>query len=187
MVVFATADDLATRMKRVFTEEEAEWLDELLADATAYLQDQIGQLIYPRQTVTFEDWPSAGWVDLPQWPVVSVDAVERDGRGVEFERRPGRVRVRDDRAVDVTFTFGYSDPPRALTSLCVALVSQQLTLVEAGLGLSIGGLSSVALDDFKIAFANGGEGTGLTLPKLTIDGLRQSFGRGTVTQVETVT
>ena len=186
-MVFAEANDLASRLKREFTDEESAWVEELLADATAYLQDQIGQLIYPRQTVTFEDWPSAGWVDLPQWPVVSVDAVERDGVAVEFERRPGRVRVREDRAVDVTFTFGYSEPPRVLKSLCVALVSKQLTLVEAGLGLSIGGLSSVALDDFKIAFANGGEGTGLTLPKLTIDGLRQSFGRGTVTQVETVT
>ena len=186
-MVFAEANDLASRLKREFTGEESAWVDELLADATAYLQDHIGQLIYPRQTVTFEDWPSAGWVDLPQWPVVSVDAVERDGVAVEFERRPGRVRVREDRAVDVTFTFGHSEPPRVLTSLCVALGSQQLTLVEAGLGLSIGGLSSVALDDFKVAFANGGEGTGLTLPKLTIDGLRQSFGRGTVTQVETGT
>lgn len=186
MVVFATADDLGTRMKREFSDDEAAWLNELLADATAYLQDEIGQLVHPRQTVTFRDWPSAGWVDLPQWPVVSVDAVERDGVAVEFEPRPGRIRVRDDRPVDVTFTFGYLEPPRALTALCVALVSQQLLLVEAGLGLSIGGLSSVALDDFKIAFADGGEGTGLTLPKLTLDGLRQKYGRGTVTQVEAI-
>lgn len=185
--MFAVAADLGTRMKRELTPDEVLWIDELLADATAYLQDEIGQLIYPRETVTFTDWPSAGWVDLPQWPVVSVGGVERDGVAVEFEPRPGRVRVRDDRAVDVTFTYGYLTPPRSLTALCVALVSQQILLVEAGLGLSIGGLSSVALDDFKIAFADGGEGTGLTLPKVTLDGLRQKFGRGTVTQVETVT
>lgn len=185
--MFAKSDDLATRMKRVLTDDEKTWIDELLADATAYLQNEIGQLVYPRQTVTFEEWPSAGWVDLPQWPVVSVESVERDGVAVAFERRPGRVRVRDDAPVDVTFTYGYLEPPRTLTSLCVALVSQQILLVEAGLGLSIGGLSSVALDDFKIAFADGGEGTGLTLPKVTLDGLRQTYGRGTVFQVETVT
>lgn len=185
--MFAESNDLATRMQRELTPAEALWIDELLADATAYLQDEIGQLISPQQTATFTDWPSAGWIDLPQWPVVSVESVERDGHAVAFELRPGRVRVRDDQPVDVTFTYGYLEPPRNLTSLCVALVSQQILLVEAGLGLSIGGLSSVALDDFKIAFADGGEGTGLTLPKVTLDGLRQKYGRGTVFQVETVT
>ena len=184
MVAFATSDDLATRMKREWEEDEAEWLDELLADATAYLQREIGQLVYPQQTVTFTDWPSAGWVDLPQWPVISVDAVTRQGGPVEFDDRPGRIRVRTDEKVDVTFTFGYAECPRDLVGLCCALVSQQLVLVEAGLGLSIGGLSSVALDDFKLAFADGGEGTGLTLPKVTVDGLREAYGRGTVTQVD---
>jgi hypothetical protein len=184
VVAFATADDLGTRMKREFNEGESAWLDELLADATAYLQREIGQLVHPRQTVTFTDWPSAGWVDLPQWPVVSVDAVTRQGAPVEFDDRPGRIRVRTDEKVDVTFTYGYAECPRDLIGLCCSLVSQQLLLVEAGLGLSIGGLSSVALDDFKIAFANGGEGTGLTLPQVTIDGLRQSYGRGTVTQLD---
>ncbi len=182
--MFAEAKDLSKRLKREFSQAESEWLDELLADATAYLQREIGQQVAPRQTVTFSDWPSAGWVDLPQWPVVSVDAVERGGAPVSFEERPGRIRVGSDAKVDVTFTFGYSKPPRDLEALCCALVSQQLLLVEAQLGLSIGGLSSVALDDFKIAFADGGEGTGLTLPQVTIDGLKQSYGRGTVTQVD---
>lgn len=182
--MFAEATDLGTRLKREFSKEESAWLDELLADATAYLQREIGQKVAPRQTVTFSDWPSAGWVDLPQWPVVSVDAVERGGAAVSFEERPGRIRVGSDTKVDVTFTFGYSEPPRDLVALCCALVSQQLLLVEAELGLSIGGLSSVALDDFKIAFADGGEGTGLTLPKVTLDGLKQAYGRGTVTQVD---
>lgn len=185
-MVFAKADDLGTRMKREFSDEEAAWLDELLADATAYLQREIGQMVAPRQTVTFSDWPSAGWVDLPQWPVVSVDAVTRDGRPVRFEERPGRIRVGDDEKLDVTFTFGRSSVPRDLVSLTCALVSQQIVLIEANLGLSVGGLSSVALDDFKIAFADGGEGTGLTLPKITIDGLRQAYGRGTVTQADVI-
>jgi len=184
MVAFATSDELGERLRRTFTEAEAEWLDKLLADATAYLQDQIGQLVYPRQTATFTDWPSAGWVDLPQWPVVSVDAVQRAGAGIPFDERPGRIRVASDEKVDVTFTYGYPTCPQTLVALCCSLVSQQLLLVEAGLGLSIGGLSSVALDDFKIAFADGGEGTGLTLPKVTLDGLRQKYGRGTVTQVD---
>lgn len=181
--MFAVANDLGTRLKREFTTEESAWIDELLEDATAYLQREIGQTLHPQQTVTFTDWPSAGWVSLPQWPVVSVEGVTRDGAPVAFTERLGRVRVSGDEAVDVTFTFGHLDPPRDLTALCCALVSQQLLLVEASLGLSIGGLSSVALDDFKIAFADGGEGTGLTLPKVTVDGLRQAYGRGTVFQV----
>lgn len=186
MVVFATADDLGTRMKRDFTEDEAEWLNELLADATAYLQREIGQLVAPQQTVTFQDWPSAGWVDLPQWPVISISSVTRDGAQVSFAERPGRIRVASDEKVDVTYTFGRKTIPRDLTALTCALVSQQLTLIEANLGLSIGGLSSVALDDFKIAFADGGEGTGLTLPKVTLDGLRQAYGRGRVKQVDVI-
>ena len=187
MVAFATADELGTRMKRVFSNAEKTWVNELLEDATAYLQGEIGQIVYPQQSATFTEWPTAGRVDLPQHPVISVDAVERGGVAVPFEPRPGYVRVQGDDPVDVTFTFGHADVPRNLESIACALVSQQLTLVEAGLGLSIGGLSSVALDDFKIAFADGGDSTGLTLPKVTIDSLRRQFGRGDVFQVETAT
>lgn len=184
MVVFADSSELGKRMRREFTESEASWVDELLADATAYLQREIGQQVFPQQTATFTGWPSAGWVELPQWPVVSVDAVDRDGSPVPYELRPERIRVQGDEPVDVTFTFGYAECPRDLVALCCALVSQQLLLVEAQLGLSIGGLSSVALDDFKIAFADGGEATGLSLPKVTLESLRQSYGRGFVEQVE---
>lgn len=186
-MAFATADELGTRMKRVFSNAEKTWVNELLEDATAYLQGEIGQIVYPQQSATFTEWPTAGRVDLPQHPVISVDTVERGGVAVPFEPRPGYVRVHGDEPVDVTFTFGHAEVPRNLESIACALVSQQLTLVEAGLGLSIGGLSSVALDDFKIAFADGGDSTGLTLPKVTIDSLRRQFGRGDVYQVETAT
>ena len=186
-MAFAVASDLGARMKRTFSGAETTWINGLLEDATAYLQGEIGQLVHPQQSATFTEWPTAGRVDLPQHPVVSVDAVERGGVGVPFEQRPGYVRVSGDAPVDVTFTFGYVKAPRVLESLACALVSQQLTLVEAGLGLSIGGLSSVALDDFKISFADGGEATGLTLPKVTLDSLRRQFGRGDVVQVETAT
>lgn len=186
MVVFASASDLGSRMRRTFTPDEAAWLTTLLGDATAYLRSVIGQQVAPQATATFTDWPSSGWVDLPQWPVVSVDAVVRGGVPVEFEERPGRIRVRGGDAVDVTFTYGLAEVPQVLTSMACALVSQQLLLVEAGIGLSVGGLSSVALDDFKLAFADGGQDTGLTLPKLTEVSLRQQFGRGGLVQVEVI-
>jgi hypothetical protein len=185
-MAFATAEDLGNRMKRSFSIDEKAWIDELLEDATAYLQGEIGQLIYPRQTVTYTDWPSAGRADLPQQPVVSVSSVKRDDLQVPYVLRPGYVSVAGIEAVDITFTFGHASPPRQLLALCCALVSQQLVLVEAGLGLSIGGLSSVALDDFKIAFADGGEATGLTLPRVTVDSIRRQFGRGDVHQIESV-
>lgn len=185
-MAFATANDLAGRLQRTFTPDEAVWVDGLLADATAYLQRVIGQVVAPRQTVTFRAFPYAGWVDLPQWPVVSVDEVERGGVPVKFEERPGMIRVHGDEPVDVTFTFGFAEVPRDLTALACVLVSQQLTLIEADLGLAVGGLSSVALDDFKVAFANGGEQTGMVLPKVTVESLQQTYGRGTVFQADVI-
>ena len=55
-------------------------------------------------------------------------------------------------------------------------MSQALIPLEAGLGLTVGGLSSVALDDFKAAFADAGELTGMTLSDRNIRLLRESFG-----------
>lgn len=184
--MFATAQDLSNRMKRDFTSEESTWVSGLLGDATAYLQGEIGQFVYPMSQATFRDWPSSGVVGLPQWPVVSVDSVTRDGVSIDFEERPGSIRVHGDGPVEVTFTYGVSEVPKQLTAITCALVSQQLLLVEAEIGLSAGGLSSLALDDFKIAFANGGADAGLSLPEVTLDSLRAQFGRGTVTQVDVI-
>jgi hypothetical protein len=49
----------------------------------------------------------------------------------------------------------------------------------------VGGLSSVALDDFKLAWADGGEGSGMTLTKHAEAAVRRQFGQGGITVTET--
>jgi len=177
MTAFATHDDLATRMKRVFTVAEQEWVTVLLEDAASFLRGCMGRAqVYPVTTSTFTAYPSGGRVDLPQPFVVSVDSVSRAGVPVDFTRREDTVYVPTDDAVYVEFTYGLAEPPSDLVALNCALVSGTITLVEADLGLQVGGLSSVALDDFKVAFADGGAGTGLTLPEPQLRYLRDAYG-----------
>lgn len=185
MVAFATADDLATRLNRVFTEAEEAWIDELLADATAHLQSVIGQQVYPQTTSEYVAYPSGGRVDLPQWPVVEVVSVERDGAAIDYTYRPGFVMVDGDDPCDVTFTWGYETVPGELKRLACVLVSQALLPLEAKLGLTAGGLSSVAIDDFKLAWADAGEQSGMTLTVHAEASIRRQFGQGNVTVMET--
>lgn len=182
-MAFATQNDVAVTLNRTFSADEQAWVDELCGQASTYLQSVIGQEVYPKATATFMDWPDAGRVDLPQFPIVSIDAVQRDGVDVPFDYRPGFVLVSGDDPVDVTFTYGYSKVPDELRRLTVVLVSQSLTALELGLGVTVGGLSSVALDDFRAAFADGGESTGMVLPSVQRDHVRAQFGRGGIGSV----
>jgi hypothetical protein len=121
---------------------------------------------------------------LPQQPVVSVDAVtDSNGDPVLFWDEDDRVRVhvRGRREpVSVTFTFGFTEPPASLVRWACVLVSQVLLPLEQQLGLTAGGLSSVQLDDFRAAFADAGDSTGITLADRNIQLLRDQFGvRGT--------
>ncbi len=185
MVAFAVADDVATLLNRTFTTGEETWVEGLLDSASAYLRAVIGQQVYPVTTSEFVAYPDSGRVDLPQWPVVSVDAVERDGTAVDYTYRPGYITVGSDDPVDVTFTWGYAEAPELLKSLCVVLVSQAIMAVETTGSLSFGGLSSIALDDFRAAFSNGGAESGMVLPRIQQALVRSQFGQGDVFVVET--
>ncbi|WP_298742289.1 hypothetical protein [uncultured Microbacterium sp.] len=185
MLAFATADDLAALLNRTFTSAEEAWVGTLLDAASSYLRGLAdGQILYPQQTVTYTGYPSAGREDLPQWPVVSVGSVTRDGAPVEYKYRPGFIMVSGDEPVDITFTFGHVTAPTELNRLACVLVSAALIPLEAELGLTAGGLSSVALDDFKVAFADAGAQSGMTLPKIQADAVRKQFGRGGIDTVE---
>lgn len=181
---FATVDDLAALLNREFTEPEEEWMTTLLESASTYLRDVVGQQVYPQATVEYTDWPTAGRVDLPQYPVVAVVAVERDGVGIDYTYRPGYILVTGDDPVDITYTFGHATAPERLRDLACVLVSSSLLTLENQLGLTAGGLSSVSLDDFKIAWADAGEQSGMTLPEIQKADLRRSFGRGGFELVE---
>jgi hypothetical protein len=131
MVSFASSDDLATRLNRTFTAAEGAWIDELLEDASEFLRGVIGQQVYPGQQSTYTAYPSAGREDLPQWPIISVDTVERDGEEIDYDYRPGFITVDCDDPVDITFTWGYPSVPRELVRLSCVLVSQVLLPLEA--------------------------------------------------------
>lgn len=185
MEAFATAVDLGKKLKRTFAPgAETEWINELLADASAHLRDVIGQIVYPRTTSTYTAYPTFGREDLPQWPVVEVVSVTRDGVPVDYTYRPGFILVAGDGPCEVTYTWGYETVPDELKRLACVLVSQTLLPLEQELGLTAGGLSSVQIDDFKLAWANAGEQSGMALTPHAEKRVRSTYGRGDVQMVE---
>jgi hypothetical protein len=179
---FATYAELGVALNRTFTVgAESAWITSLLEDASTYLRDDVlGQQVFPQTSSTFTAWPDGGRVDLPQSPVISVDSVVRDGVALvlddDYTRRDNTISVNDDKPLDITFTYGYATAPESLKRWCMVLVSQALIPLEQQLGLNAGGLSSVAIDDFKAAWANAGEESGITLSDRNIKLLREQFG-----------
>lgn len=185
MDAFANFVDLGAKMRRTFLPgAEGVWIDELLSDASNYLRAVIGQDVYPTTQSTYVAYPVEGRVDIPQHPVVSVDAVERDGSAVTFTYRPGFLLVGSDDPVSVTFTWGYATVPAELARLACVLVSQALIPLESELGLTAGGLSSVQIDDFKLAWADAGSASGMTLTPHAEAAVRSRFGATPSTTVD---
>lgn len=178
MSAFASADEVGVALKRTFTDEEKVWIDMLLAQSAGAMRRMMGgQWVYPRKQSTFTAYPFAGRVSLPQGCVVSIDEVTRNGAPIPWERFEDQAIVSGNEPCEVSFTYGLTECPPELVGLNTVMVSAAITLVENDLGLSVGGLSSVALDDFRIAFADGGDKTGhLTLPQIQQDMLKQEYG-----------
>lgn len=181
MDAFATYTQLGVLLNRTFAGPEQTWITALLESASTYLRDDVlGQQVYPQSTSMFRAWPDGGRVDIPQQPLISIDLVEDDGTAlvldVGYSQRDSTLTFRTDNPVDITFTYGYETAPESLARWAMVLVSQALIPLEAGLGLTVGGLSSVALDDFKAAFADAGEMTGITLSDRNINLIREQFG-----------
>ena len=186
MVAFATAAELGLKLNRTFTPgAETAWINGLLADASEYLRKVIGQQVYPQTTSEYTAYPSGGRVDLPQWPIVAVVSVKRDGADIDYLYRPGFIMVTGDDPCDVKFTWGYADAPNELVRLACVLVSQTLLPLEAKIGLTAGGLSSVAIDDFKLAWADAGAQSGMTLTEHAEAAVKQQFGQGGILVMET--
>lgn len=178
MDAFATYQELGVRLGRTFVPGlESAWITLLLGDASTYLRDDVlCQQVFPQSTSTFTAWPDGGRVDMPQAPVVSIDAVTRGGVAVSYDRRDNTIWVNDDTALDVTFTYGYATAPESLKRWTMVLASQVLLPLEMQLGLTAGGLSSIAIDDFKAAWANAGEESGITLTDRNIKLIRDQYG-----------
>ena len=181
MEAFATYSDLEARLNRVFSTQERAWVTTLLEDASTYLRDEvIGLQVFPQTQTTFKAYPNHGQVVLPQQPVISVDAVTRNGAPIAYVLRDGVLFIQDNTApVEITFTYGYETAPESLKRWACVLVSQALTTLELKLGLTVGGLSSVSIDDFKVAFADGGADTGMQLSDRNIALIRGQYSTGT--------
>jgi hypothetical protein len=187
---FATFQDLQARLNREFTVAEQSWITVLLEDASTYLrEDVLGLQVYPQSTSTVEMFPDGGRVDIPNPPLISIGAVTRSGSPVEYVRRHNTVYVPIEYVPEsvglggyvetpilVTFTYGYALAPESLKRWACVLVSQALLPLEQNLGLTVGGLSSVAVDDFKLAFADAGEMSGIALSDRNVALLREQFG-----------
>jgi hypothetical protein len=175
---FATYTELGVRLNRTFTVGvESAWITSLLEDASTYLRDDVlGVQVYPRAQSSFVAYPDGTRIDLPQAPVVSIDSVMRGTVAVPYVQRDNSLYVDCDDAVTVKFTYGYLMAPASLKRWAMVLVSQALIPLEQKLGLTAGGLSSIAIDDFKAAWADGGEESGITLSDRNIKLLREQFG-----------
>jgi hypothetical protein len=187
---FATYQNLEARLNRTFTDTEQPWITTLLEDASTYLRDDVlGLQVFPQSSSTVTFWPDGGRVDIPNPPLISIDLVVQDGvtlvDGVDYERRDSILSFQSDLPVTVTFTYGFATAPVSLQRWACVLVSQALLPIEQGLGLTVGGLSSVAIDDFKIAFADAGEATGMALTDRNISLIRRQFGASDTVVVTT--
>lgn len=180
MVAFATADDLALRMQRTFTGPEEAWVTALLEDAAGLMRGVMRQQVYPAVEAEYIAYPLGGRVDLPQAFIRSIDSVVQDGTELildtDYTRFEDSLLIGCDLPVTLTVTYGLDDAPADLLALNCVIVSSAMLTVEAGTGLTAGGLSSVALDDFKAAWADAGEQSGLTMTPFAEKYLREQYG-----------
>jgi len=150
----------------------------LLEDAAALMRGVMRNQVYPSRSSSYLVYPVGGRVALPQSFVRSVDSiVDANGLPVAFTLVQDTVCVSSDVPITITFTYGLAAAPSDLVGINCALVGQVLLTINAGLGLNAGGLSSVAIDDFKAAFADGGVGTGMSLSANTEQYLIDHYGR----------
>lgn len=199
---FASPPDLAARLKRTFDSAETAAVEAMLVDASAYLRDEvIGAHVFPQRQITFKhkvrDWSPSRTVSItmPVQPVITVDAVtidgvalteddwEFDGAVLEFcfARRRYPPDFRPDwlgrhPMVEVTITAGYATAPADLRMWAIVLASQALNLVEEQGQLGGGGVTSVAIDDYRKTWAAAGGNSGYQLPDRIVDQLRDTYG-----------
>lgn len=176
MDAFATADQLAAAMKRTFTVDEVVWVTALLQQAAGIMRGLMHSQVYPSSQSTYRAYPVGGRVALPQGFIRSIDAVQCGGVDATYTRFEDTILVDDNVPLDLTITSGLDVAPEDLIAINCALVSAPMMTIEAGIGLTAGGLSSVALDDFKAAWADGGASSGMTPSPFTQTYLEDTYG-----------
>jgi hypothetical protein len=122
----ATVADLAGHMQvdpGTLPANAATVLDQVSAIVRKQAKNQ-----FVRRTTTLRRTPFEGVIRLPLRPVVSVDAVTRDGAPVEhdWDEETERLFVSGCERVSVTFTHGYMEVPGDVVA--VALTAAQRVL-----------------------------------------------------------
>ncbi|WP_460801484.1 hypothetical protein [Microbacterium sp. GXF6406] len=171
---FTTVEALALRTGRTFPDEQKPQIVALLEDASEHLRGVVGSQVSPPKTyvVTLP----AGAHYLPAF-TTEVASVVRNGEPVGGYSFDGaELLIPGTSPATVTFVCGIEDAPKELQRWAIVLVAQTLSTIELGLGLSAGGLSSVSIDDFKAAFADGGASTGMALNDRSVESIRDRFG-----------
>lgn len=185
-MAFATSSDLATRLQRSFTAAEAAAADALLADATGYLQAEIGQLVERgTRTVELRFPPCGSPIRLPQQPVVSVASVTLNGSAITDWVLDSEGRIHRDGGwpadtdgftrVAVVFTFGVTDVPAELRTWCCVLAAGALAQSARGT-LSPSGVASERIDDYSISYEPGT--ATFSIPEIQLQRLRSRWGSG---------
>jgi len=174
---FASVADLQARLNKTFPDADAPWVQTLLDDASDHLRSMLGWQVWPSAVVTVRTKVNIGdFYRLPIQPVQSLGTVLVDGAVVAVTEFDGGIQFKDQGIADIAFTAGYGTIPKVLTSWTCVLAAQVMDAI-AKLGMLSGaGLSSVSIDDFKMAWANGAEGSGYVLPDRVVEQLRESFG-----------
>jgi hypothetical protein len=177
MAGFATVADLQDRLKKTFTGADIAWAQTLLDDASDHLRSVLGWQVYPAATVTVKTKVNAGdFYRIPIQPVQSIETVKVGGDVVAVDEFDGGIQFDSEGIAEITFTAGYSTVPSVLRSWTCVLAAQAIDAVTKLGMLSSAGLSSVSIDDFKMAWADGGEGSGYVLPDRVVEKLRESYG-----------
>jgi hypothetical protein len=179
---FATVADLQARTKVTYSGADGDWAQTLLNDASEHLRDILGWQVYPAAQVSYTTRLQAGTFHLfPQQPAALGSVAYRDTSGPT----PASPDVFDGGFIPsksgiatITFTAGFQAPPPSLVSWCCVLAAQVIDAVTKLGMLGNGGLSSVAIDDFKLVWSQSAENGlgGYTLPDRVVQQLRASYG-----------
>ncbi len=188
MASFATPADLAARLNTTFTAGQTTQAQALLDDATAWLQQEIGQLI-TAGTATYTTRVRHSPVHLPQQPVTAVTTVLLDGVATtDFDFVDQELHLAGTWGtgdivdlwgyvdVTVTFSYGYATIPADLKAWCCVLASQAMQAAEGGT-LGVPQVRSEQIDDYAIAYVTDGS-TAMSLPAEVLERLRARYGAG---------
>lgn len=172
--VFASANDIASRLGVTFTTTEQAQADAFCGDATELIRDYCRQDITAATGITMDrEAPDGPWFDLPQRPVTGVTSVAVNGQTVtDFSQIGDRLyRVYGWRwpsvdtipplaiyglksTVHVVYDAGYPEVPGVIHATCVRMVLRAMDNPT--------GLDQAGIDDYTPRFNDGRGGVFLT-------------------------